>query len=284
MGAAPAPARLHRRDRLPRRRRPDPRVDAGPGDHRGAGGSSSTRRPTSSCAACAPRSPCSARWSPGAAGPAWRSPAATRSAPAGLDMHIRGLQELGAVVRIEHGQVVADVPHGLVGANLWLDFPSVGRHREPRDGLGARRRHHRDRQRGPRARDHRPVPDAGRDGRPHRRHLHLDAGDRGRRRPAPGRAHAPSPTGSSPAPGSSPPPSPAATCTSSAGCRRHLDIVLDKLASAGAEIEPARRRASRCTCTAAALLRRRHAALPGVPDRPAAVRDGAGRGLARAPR
>ena len=44
----------------------------------------------------------------------------------GLDMHIRGLQELGAVVRIEHGQVVAEVPQGLVGANLWLDFPSVG--------------------------------------------------------------------------------------------------------------------------------------------------------------
>ncbi|MEO7943573.1 MAG: UDP-N-acetylglucosamine 1-carboxyvinyltransferase [Marmoricola sp.] len=44
----------------------------------------------------------------------------------GLDMHIRGLQELGAVVRIEHGQVVAEVPAGLVGANLWLDFPSVG--------------------------------------------------------------------------------------------------------------------------------------------------------------
>ncbi len=44
----------------------------------------------------------------------------------GLDMHIRGLEELGVVVRIEHGQVVAEVPHGLVGANLWLDFPSVG--------------------------------------------------------------------------------------------------------------------------------------------------------------
>jgi UDP-N-acetylglucosamine 1-carboxyvinyltransferase len=44
----------------------------------------------------------------------------------GLDMHIRGLQELGAAVRIEHGQVVAEVPAGLVGANLWLDFPSVG--------------------------------------------------------------------------------------------------------------------------------------------------------------
>ena len=28
----------------------------------------------------------------------------------GLDMHVRGLEELGAVVRIEHGQVVAEVP------------------------------------------------------------------------------------------------------------------------------------------------------------------------------
>ena len=44
----------------------------------------------------------------------------------GLDMHIRGLEELGVVVRIEHGQVVAEVPDGLKGANLWLDFPSVG--------------------------------------------------------------------------------------------------------------------------------------------------------------
>lgn len=44
----------------------------------------------------------------------------------GLDMHVRGLEELGARVRIEHGQVVAEVPGDFVGANLWLDFPSVG--------------------------------------------------------------------------------------------------------------------------------------------------------------
>jgi UDP-N-acetylglucosamine 1-carboxyvinyltransferase len=44
----------------------------------------------------------------------------------GLDMHMRGLQELGARVWIEHGQVVADVPDRFAGANLWLDFPSVG--------------------------------------------------------------------------------------------------------------------------------------------------------------
>ena len=44
----------------------------------------------------------------------------------GLDMHIAGLSELGAEVRIEHGFVVAEVPERLTGANLWLDFPSVG--------------------------------------------------------------------------------------------------------------------------------------------------------------
>ena len=44
----------------------------------------------------------------------------------GLDMHMRGLTELGAEVRIEHGFVVAEVPDRLRGASLWLDFPSVG--------------------------------------------------------------------------------------------------------------------------------------------------------------
>jgi UDP-N-acetylglucosamine 1-carboxyvinyltransferase len=44
----------------------------------------------------------------------------------GLDMHMTGLTELGAQVRIEHGFVVAEVPGRLTGTNLWLDFPSVG--------------------------------------------------------------------------------------------------------------------------------------------------------------
>ena len=44
----------------------------------------------------------------------------------GLDMHMTGLTELGAQVRIEHGFVVAEVAGRLTGANLWLDFPSVG--------------------------------------------------------------------------------------------------------------------------------------------------------------
>ncbi|MGZ4470509.1 MAG: UDP-N-acetylglucosamine 1-carboxyvinyltransferase [Nocardioidaceae bacterium] len=44
----------------------------------------------------------------------------------GLDMHMTGLRELGAAVRIEHGMVVAEVGDRLTGTNLWLDFPSVG--------------------------------------------------------------------------------------------------------------------------------------------------------------
>jgi UDP-N-acetylglucosamine 1-carboxyvinyltransferase len=44
----------------------------------------------------------------------------------GLDMHMTGLTGLGAEVRVEHGFVVAEVADRLRGANLWLDFPSVG--------------------------------------------------------------------------------------------------------------------------------------------------------------
>ena len=44
----------------------------------------------------------------------------------GLDMHMTGLTEIGATVRIEHGFVVAEVPDRLRGTSLWLDFPSVG--------------------------------------------------------------------------------------------------------------------------------------------------------------
>lgn len=44
----------------------------------------------------------------------------------GLDMHIAGLTRLGADVSIEHGYVQARAPYGLKGASIWLDFPSVG--------------------------------------------------------------------------------------------------------------------------------------------------------------
>jgi UDP-N-acetylglucosamine 1-carboxyvinyltransferase len=44
----------------------------------------------------------------------------------GLNMHLAGLAKLGATVRVEHGFVLARAPTGLRGANVWLDFPSVG--------------------------------------------------------------------------------------------------------------------------------------------------------------
>ena len=43
----------------------------------------------------------------------------------GLDMHIAGLQKLGATVDSEHGFLLARAG-GLHGATIWLDFPSVG--------------------------------------------------------------------------------------------------------------------------------------------------------------
>jgi UDP-N-acetylglucosamine 1-carboxyvinyltransferase len=44
----------------------------------------------------------------------------------GLDMHVAGLERLGATIEREHGFVHARAPQGLVGAMVWLDFPSVG--------------------------------------------------------------------------------------------------------------------------------------------------------------
>ncbi|MGI9197369.1 MAG: UDP-N-acetylglucosamine 1-carboxyvinyltransferase [Candidatus Nanopelagicales bacterium] len=44
----------------------------------------------------------------------------------GLDMHVSGLQRMGAAVSSEHGYLIASAPDGLSGASVWLDFPSVG--------------------------------------------------------------------------------------------------------------------------------------------------------------
>ena len=44
----------------------------------------------------------------------------------GVDFHIKGLEALGATAHIEHGYVIAEAPHGLTGAVVELDFPSVG--------------------------------------------------------------------------------------------------------------------------------------------------------------
>jgi UDP-N-acetylglucosamine 1-carboxyvinyltransferase len=44
----------------------------------------------------------------------------------GLDMHIHGLERMGAEIAGEHGFILASAPGGLTGARIWLDFPSVG--------------------------------------------------------------------------------------------------------------------------------------------------------------
>ena len=44
----------------------------------------------------------------------------------GLDFHVAGLEKLGAEISVEHGFVIARAPKGLSGAEIFLDFPSVG--------------------------------------------------------------------------------------------------------------------------------------------------------------
>jgi UDP-N-acetylglucosamine 1-carboxyvinyltransferase len=43
----------------------------------------------------------------------------------GLDMHVAGLEKLGATATVEHGYLIASARQ-LRGASIWLDFPSVG--------------------------------------------------------------------------------------------------------------------------------------------------------------
>lgn len=44
----------------------------------------------------------------------------------GLDLHVSGLEALGATVGVDHGFLVTSAPDGLRGARIRLDFPSVG--------------------------------------------------------------------------------------------------------------------------------------------------------------
>ncbi|MDQ5839890.1 MAG: UDP-N-acetylglucosamine 1-carboxyvinyltransferase, partial [Chloroflexota bacterium] len=44
----------------------------------------------------------------------------------GLDLHAAGLEALGATVHVTHGYLIAKAPNGLRGADIRLDFPSVG--------------------------------------------------------------------------------------------------------------------------------------------------------------
>src|SRR4051812_15490361 len=43
-----------------------------------------------------------------------------------IDMHLRGLEALGASFELRHGDVIGEAPSGLRGADIVLEFPSVG--------------------------------------------------------------------------------------------------------------------------------------------------------------
>jgi UDP-N-acetylglucosamine 1-carboxyvinyltransferase len=43
-----------------------------------------------------------------------------------IDMHLRGLEAMGAHFELRHGDVIGECPSGLRGAEIILDFPSVG--------------------------------------------------------------------------------------------------------------------------------------------------------------
>ena len=43
-----------------------------------------------------------------------------------IDLHLNGLEALGAVLDLRHGVLRATAPDGLHGADIYLDFPSVG--------------------------------------------------------------------------------------------------------------------------------------------------------------
>ena len=101
-----------------------------------------TRRPrptTTWCAGCAPRSACSARWSPAAARARVALPGGDAIGSRGLDMHISGLERLG-----RHDRQRARLPRRhRPPADRHVDLaglPVRRRHREPGDGGGPGRR------------------------------------------------------------------------------------------------------------------------------------------------
>lgn len=43
-----------------------------------------------------------------------------------IDLHLKGFEALGAQITLGHGYIEAKAPRGLTGAQIYLDFPSVG--------------------------------------------------------------------------------------------------------------------------------------------------------------
>lgn len=43
-----------------------------------------------------------------------------------IDLHLKAFEAMGAVINLENGDIEAKAPNGLKGAQIYLDFPSVG--------------------------------------------------------------------------------------------------------------------------------------------------------------
>lgn len=43
-----------------------------------------------------------------------------------IDLHLKAFETMGAVINLENGDIEATAPNGLKGAQIYLDFPSVG--------------------------------------------------------------------------------------------------------------------------------------------------------------
>ena len=104
--------------------------------------------------------------------------------PRPVDLHLKGLEELGAQIELREGYIHARAPQGLRGARIRLRAALGRRDREPADGGEPGRRRDRDRQCRARARGGRSRALPGRDGRADRGHRHRHAHDPGRAAPA----------------------------------------------------------------------------------------------------
>ena len=88
-----------------------------------------------------------------------------------IDMHVAGLEAMGATFKFSHGYLEAFADR-LHGADITFDFPSVGATENLLTAAVYAQGHDDDRQRGARAGDHRPLRLPGGDGRRHRGHRH----------------------------------------------------------------------------------------------------------------
>jgi len=89
------------------------------------------RRRTTSCAKMARLHLVLGRCSPAAARHACRCPAAAAIGRRPVDLHLKGLEQMGAEIRLEGGYVNASVPQGLRGADIVFPVRLRRRHGKP---------------------------------------------------------------------------------------------------------------------------------------------------------